>query len=204
LVTETEPLSVQEWIDWQDDTPAQLQGQSRLVFGVYEEDREWTWYPEYLGVFSVAQPPSRRPVFIQLGFDLLVFPSGWFMLALEDYPQASWALQVLERNWIQAEEWRLRFLRRPLRHIEPRFLCLVFGDAGYPLYITLNARRTDSHGTPSRYMIEFLDSADNEANTVDSKVRSQLRVFPSRANKGFAGGTMQRMREARATQVHAR
>jgi hypothetical protein len=107
---------------------------------------------------------------LALGFNLLVFPSGWFMIALEDYPQASWALQVLERNWIQAHEWRVRFLSRPLRFVEPRYLCLVFGEASYPLYITLHCKRKDTlRRSASRYAIEF-----NDNGTVEAKVRSRL------------------------------
>jgi hypothetical protein len=165
-------VEVQDWVDWQADTPAQLRGPTRLVIGAEQESRRWEWHSEYMGVFSFAQPPSRRKVFIQLGFDILVFPSGWFILALEDFPQASWALQVVERNWIQANEWRTRFLSRPLRFVEPRFLCLVFGDAGYPLYITLNARRRDARGAPSRYVLEFL-----EGGQVDAQVRSPFSLL---------------------------
>jgi hypothetical protein len=147
--------------------PAQLRGPTHLVIGVYQESCHWTWHPEYMGVFSFAQPPLCREVFIQLGFNLLVFPSGWFILALKDYPQASWALEVLERNWNQADKWRTRFLSQLLRFVEPQFLCIVFGDTGYSLYITLNACRRDSHSTPSRYVLEFL-----EGGKVDTKVRS--------------------------------
>jgi hypothetical protein len=133
-------------------------------------DNQWEWHPEYLGVFSIAQPPNRRSIFLTLGFDILVFPSGWFMIALEDFPQASWALQILERNWIQAHEWRVRFLSRPLRFVEPRYLCLLFGESGYPLYITLHCKRKDtSRRSTSRYAIEF-----NDDGTVEAKVRSRL------------------------------
>jgi hypothetical protein len=147
--------------------PAQLQGPMHLVISAEQESRRWTWHPEYMGVFSFAQPPSWREVFIQLRFNILVFPSGWFILALEDYPQALWALEVLERNWIQAEEWCTQFLSQPLCFVEPQFLCLVFGDAGYPLYITLNTCQRDSHGAPSRYVLKFLDGGK-----VDAKVCS--------------------------------
>jgi hypothetical protein len=160
----------------------------RLVIGVYQESRRWEWHPEYMGVFSFAQPSSRREVFIQLGFDLLVFPSGWFILALEDYPQALWALEVLECNWIQANEWCTRFLSRPLRFVEPRFLCIVFGNAGYPLYISLNARRRDSHGVPSRYILEFLDDG-----TVEAKVRYPASLLRRVMIYSFAGGLMHRL-----------
>jgi hypothetical protein len=92
------------------------------------------------------------------------------MIALEDYPQASWALQILERNWIQAHEWHVRFLSRLLRFVEPRYLCLVFGEAGYPLYITLHCKRKDSsRRSSSRYAIEF-----NDDGTVEAKVKSRI------------------------------
>jgi hypothetical protein len=107
-------FAVQNWIDWDPTTLAQLTGCPQLRYGVCKMDNEWEWHSEYLGVFSIAQPPHRRSIFLTLGFNLLVFPSGWFMIALEDYPQASWALQVLERNWVQVHKWRVRFLSQPL------------------------------------------------------------------------------------------
>jgi hypothetical protein len=161
---------VQNWIDWDLTTPVQFTGRAELRYGVREMDNEWEWHPEYLGVFSIAQPPHRRLIFLTLGFNVLVFPSSWFMIVLEDYPQVSWALQILEHNWIQAHEWRVRFLSRLLCFVEPRYLCLVFGEAGYPLYIMLHCKRKDSSRRSSpRYAIKF-----NNDGTIEAKVISRL------------------------------
>jgi hypothetical protein len=149
----------------------QLTGCPELHYSVHEMDNDWKWHSEYLGVFSIAQLLHQWSIFLTLSFNLLVFPSGWFMIALEDYPQASWVLQVLEQNWIQAHEWRVRFLTHPLRFVEPCYLCMVFGDAGYPLYITLHCKHKESSwkSTP-QYASEFNDTDG----TVEAKVNSPI------------------------------
>jgi hypothetical protein len=75
-----------------------------------------------------------------MGMDIIEFDSGWFILALKDYHQFEWALELVDGKWAQVVEWRERFLRFPLRHIKPRSLCLAFESAGYAMYISLNYR----------------------------------------------------------------
>jgi hypothetical protein len=112
------------------------------------------WITEWLGAFSIAQPPTRRDHFLWLGVDIIEFASGWFILALEDYHQFEWVLELIDGEWAEVAEWRAKFLRFPLRHIEPRSLCLVFESAGYPMYITLNYRRDNRLDHPYGLLFE--------------------------------------------------
>ena len=162
--------------------PANLQGRTTLVRAINpirSVDGNYAWWPEYLGVFSIAQPPSRREFYLTMGMDILVFPSGWFVLALEDYSQWSWALQVLKHNWPEVQEWRERFLERPLRHIEPRHLSLVFGKAGMPMFANLQWRRK-ARAAP--YALEF-----HPDGRVDASVSNISFAGPSRLTTNFLG-----------------
>jgi hypothetical protein len=126
------------------ETPARLSGRGTLVSSwtwrncANPPSGDYSWITEFLGAFAIAQPPHRRDHFLWLGVDIIEFDSGWFILALEDYHQFKWALELVDGEWAQVAEWHERFLRYPLWHIEPRSLCLVFESAGYAMYISLN------------------------------------------------------------------
>jgi hypothetical protein len=88
---------VQDWIDWNTETPGLFQGPSTLVLAPISTDsqthltEDWmTWVPAYLGAFSITQPPHHHHAFLQLGLDIIRFESGWFVLALEDCKQFEW------------------------------------------------------------------------------------------------------------------
>jgi hypothetical protein len=112
------------------------------------------WITEFLGAFSIAQPPARRDHFLWLGVDIIEFSSGWFILALEDYHQFKWVLELIDGEWAEVAEWCTKFLWFPLQHIEPRSLCLVFKSAGYPMYIMLNYRRDNRLNHPYGLLFE--------------------------------------------------
>jgi hypothetical protein len=135
---------VQQWVDWDVEAPARLSGRRTLT-----SLRSWNnhtrpssgnyhWITEFLCTLSIAHPHKRHDYFLWLGVDIIKFESRWFIPALEDYHQFWWALHLVNGWWPEVNAWHQEFLWRPLLHIEPRSLYLVFESMGYPMYISLH------------------------------------------------------------------
>jgi hypothetical protein len=111
---------VQQWVDWDAETPARLSGRGTLTSSRTWNNRarpltgDYNWVTDFFGAFSIAHPRERRDYFLWLGVDIIEFESGWFILALEDYHQFRWALTLVDGEWPEVDAWRQEFLRRPL------------------------------------------------------------------------------------------